>query len=214
MHILLKLLTASKRVLADRQGVTAVEFALVSPILIILMFGAIEMSNLLIADTKLRAATAGVADLITQKSDGEITTTNLQMANYAARLIMAPLPSVTDGQPRFAMIVTNYATDSDGNTTVAWTRLLDPSAPTTPTLSTVLGISPPNCGPATLPDGLAVERNQVIGVTSVYEWRPWFGFIFNDNIRIAGQNYSMPRFSASLTANFGGSGGGNCTPTP
>lgn len=212
MRFLLNILHAPRRTLADQQGVTAVEFALVSPILIILMFGAIEMSNLLIADTKLRAATAGVADLITQKSDGQITTANLQMANYAARLIMAPLPSVTDGQPRFAMIVTNFTTDSDGNTTIAWTRALNPAAPATPTLSTVLGISPPNCGSATLPDGLAVERNQVIGVTSVYEWHPWFGFIFSESIRIAGQNYSMPRFSASLTANFGGSGGGNCTP--
>jgi Flp pilus assembly pilin Flp len=55
--------------LQQRQdGVAAVEFALITPLLVMLFFGAVEMSNLLIADSRLRNVAGSLSDLITQKN--------------------------------------------------------------------------------------------------------------------------------------------------
>ena len=57
-----------RRLIADRRGVSAVEFALVAPILVLLYFGLVELSQAATADRRLAHATSAVGDLVAQAS--------------------------------------------------------------------------------------------------------------------------------------------------
>ena len=57
------------RWLGDRSGSVVVEFALVVPILLTLLLGAVETVNLLRVDSKVQNVAFATGDLITQKKD-------------------------------------------------------------------------------------------------------------------------------------------------
>lgn len=209
MHLLLKKSAPRPTVLSDDKGVAAVEFALIAPLLVTLVFGAIELSNMLLADTKLRSAVASVSDLITQKADGTITSANLQMANYAALIIMAPVKTVDGSMPLLGLRVTNFDTTKQGTppttkTKVWWSVTLDSLPPNNPMTTPTMGMTPtPRCTaaivPTDLPAGLNTDRNQVIKVEGKYLWKPWFTVIFpSSGITLSTVNYNLPRFSIGL----------------
>lgn len=210
MHFLLKKQAAlPTRVLSDNRGVAAVEFAFIAPLLVTLVFGVIELSNMLLADTKLRSAVSSVSDLITQKADGTITSANLQMANYAALIIMAPVDVLDGTAPLLGLRVTNYDTNMYGappvlKTKVWWSVTLDSSPPNSPMTTATMGMTPtPRCTtaviPTDLPAGLNTVRNQVVKVEGKYLWKPWFTVIFPaTGITLSTVNYNLPRFSIGL----------------
>jgi len=76
--------------LSNRSGVSAIEFALVLPIMITLLFGSIEVTQLLSLNRKLIAATQTVADLISQDTSASIA--SVTDAARAAELILLPFP--------------------------------------------------------------------------------------------------------------------------
>lgn len=209
MHLLLKKSAPRPTVLSDDKGVAAVEFAIIAPLLITLVFGVIELSNMLLADTKLRSAVASVSDLITQKADGTITSANLQMANYAALIIMAPVKVLDGSTPLLGMRITDYDTNMYGTpselkTKVWWSVTIDSQPPNAPMTTATMGMAPtPRCTnaviPTDLPTGLNTVRNQVIKVEGKYLWKPWFTVIFPAaGITLSTVNYNLPRFSIGL----------------
>lgn len=56
------------RLRRDARGVSAVEFALIAPVLVIFYFGCIEVSTMLITDRKVTGTAASVADLTARAS--------------------------------------------------------------------------------------------------------------------------------------------------
>lgn len=188
------------RLARDDRGVAAVEFALLAPLLILFFFGVIEVSNLLIADTKMRSVAANVADLITQDSDGSVNNANLQEAAIAAQRIMSPLSTtMLDPNANLGVLVTNYKTDSIGTTTVRWSRLL-PNQGQSGSIGGIVNLSTKPCTDnGSLPTGLATVSNDVVKVEVVYLWRPWFTSIFRVSpFRLHAVNYNMPRYVSQL----------------
>ncbi len=185
----------------DTRGVAAVEFALLLPVLVALFFGAVELSNLLIADSRLRNAAASVADLITQKSDGVITANSLNIANIAATEIMRPLPVTAGGNPILAILVTNFRSTGPTTANVEWSRIIAGGL-ANPTTATTLGLSVLPCADTSLPSALASSLNaldvDVVKVTARYRWTPWFAVIYSGSITLTSTNYNMPRYSLQL----------------
>ena len=64
---LTRLTEALQRFRGNRDGVGAVEFALIAPILIVLYIGSLEVSVAMSVNKKLARASSSVADLVTQK---------------------------------------------------------------------------------------------------------------------------------------------------
>ncbi len=179
------------QLIRNTEGVAATEFALIAPILILLFLGVVEVSNLLVADMKLRAAASSVADLITQDSDGSITTGDLTLVGVAAQQIMAPL-SVSGS--RLNLTVTDYQISSaSGNpVSVRWRRFYTPPAAPVAT-------STPACDGTGLPATLkATTLNDVVRVDASYVWTPMFIRIFSASITLRTTNYNMPRYSLTL----------------
>ncbi|MCR4377032.1 MAG: pilus assembly protein [Rhodospirillales bacterium] len=80
---------ALKCMLHHDDGIAATEFALILPILLLVLMGTIELTNALAAKRKLLNATQTAADLIGQETD--VTSADLSTIYLAARLTMSPV---------------------------------------------------------------------------------------------------------------------------
>ena len=202
----------------NQSGMAAVEFALILPVLVLMFFGAVELSNLLLADNKLRAAAAGAADLVTQDSDGTITQTELVQVTTAVTEIMRPM--VVDAS-RLSLVITDYrVTPATKVINVAWSRMLRPSLLPVPNGTPgVNGMQASTCtnnsgsdgsgSLISLPVSLSVDSggnavtNDIVRVDAVYTWIPWFSVIFSSGISLHATNYFMPRYSIALAPGTG-----------
>jgi Flp pilus assembly protein TadG len=82
-----------RRLIGDDRGVSAVEFAIVAPILIIFYFGVTELCQGFMAQKRMGHVSAIVADMITQQQTVNVETLNDIMA--VGEVIMQPFPTAS-----------------------------------------------------------------------------------------------------------------------
>jgi Flp pilus assembly protein TadG len=105
------------RIVADRAGTAAVEFALIMPLFATLFFGTFEVATLLLADMKLTAAAQAAADLAARapSSSGYLKISDFTDMTNAVSQVMTPLPTTTRLKIAYASVT--YGT---GTPVVAW----------------------------------------------------------------------------------------------
>ncbi len=81
-----------RRVWGHRAGVVSTEFALITPVLILLWSGLIEVSHMMMVSSRVVAASQTAADLLAR--DTCVTTLEMNDLFAALDLIMTPYPSV------------------------------------------------------------------------------------------------------------------------
>ncbi len=101
------------RFLTDRRGVSAVEFALLLPVLIVLLLGMSDVVPAVIARYQFNHATASFGDLATEYS--QMQTGDMVNVFSAASDVLAPLSSTT-----LAVRLTNIYSDGNGHAYVYW----------------------------------------------------------------------------------------------
>src|SRR4029450_10857561 len=96
----------------DRRGVSAVEFAMILPLMLTLYLGAVEVSQGIGTDRKVTMTTRTVADLASQVTN----ITNADMTNMlaASTAVMTPYPTAT-----LQITVSSVQIDAPGNATGA-----------------------------------------------------------------------------------------------
>lgn len=109
------LLTFLRRARGDRRGVTAVEFALIAPVLISFYVCCVEISLMLQADRKVTSVASAVGDLVAQ--DDRVSADEIDDIFTVARAIMVPFDSTW-----MRMRVSSIGMDTDGTTHVRWSR--------------------------------------------------------------------------------------------
>src|SRR5215217_2949563 len=97
-------------------GVAAVEFALILPIMLLVYVGSVEASALITMDRRVQSVAGAVGDLVA-RSDGSIPAATLTDYFRAAGAIMTPYPPAALRQ-----VVTQVNVAANGTTTVAWSR--------------------------------------------------------------------------------------------
>lgn len=102
-----------KRLIRNEDGLGAVEFALLVPVLLALYVGAVELSTAMTIDKKVSKASAVATDIISQLETVDQTT--LQEMVGIAQAIVAPYDSSSLG-----MQVVGIEVDSAGTPTIAW----------------------------------------------------------------------------------------------
>lgn len=97
----------------DQEGVSAIEFALIAPLLVLLYFGGIELSFLMQADRRVTTVAATLGDL----SSRATSLNNNDMADIFAASDQLLLPL----DPSIAQLrISNLVSDASGQITVAW----------------------------------------------------------------------------------------------
>ncbi|ATC30932.1 pilus assembly protein [Caulobacter vibrioides] len=99
----------------DKRGVSAVEFALIAPVMIIMYCGLAEVTQAMMAQRRLSNIASQIGDLVAQSSQ---TGPNKMTDVFTiGSIIMAPFPTAP-----LKMCVASVTSDSTGRDTVAWSR--------------------------------------------------------------------------------------------
>lgn len=182
MNYVLRSLELTKRKLAglagDERGVSAVEFAMMLPLMLTLYLGAVELSQGVGADRKVTLTARTVADLVSQTSS--INNADMTNSLNAAAAVMAPYPI-----GNLKVTVSSIQIDSSGKATVVWSDTLNGAARAVN--STV-----------TLPSALAVPNTWLIWSEVQYSYKPTIGYVISGTLTLKDQSFMAPRLSADV----------------
>ena len=162
-----------KRLRGDRRGVSAVEFALLAPIMIAFYFGLCEFCQAFMAQQRMGHTSATVADLVTQ-TEG-VTRADINDIFSVGELIMAPFPADALRQR-----ITSLTMDNRGRVKVDWS-LGD-------------GMDPLGDGErVTIPSGLITEGESVVMTEVEYDFDSPVDFVLPQATEFSNTYYLRPR---------------------
>jgi Flp pilus assembly protein TadG len=191
----------AKRLACSRQGVAAVEFAFVAPVLLALYFVTLEVSHAIETNKKVGRAASMIADLVTQQSC--VTSTSLDAIMQIGEATLQPYD-----RSQLAVHVTGIRI-SDEDTpkvTVAWSRMMAATGATGPDPDEKAD------DPTTVPSELKIRNTFLVRVQTTLDYRPIIAWSADakqtlglmaafDNINMAEQYYLRPRMSNSIDYN-------------
>jgi len=174
-----RLRRALSRFAADRRGVSAVEFAMLLPLMVTLYLGGVEVSQGIGIDRKVTLTTRTVADLASQVSN----ITNADMTNIlnASTSVISPYPA---GQLK--IVISCLKIDSNGKATVEWSDAKN-------------GTARAKGSGVTLPSALAVPSTSLIYSEVSYSYKPVIGYVITGTLSLADEIYMRPRLSDTVT---------------
>jgi Flp pilus assembly protein TadG len=159
----------------DEQGISAVEFALLLPLMVALYLGVVEISQAIGASRKVTLTTRTVADLVSQVSS--VNNTDMTNSLNAASTVMAPFSS-----SNLKVVVTSVTIDSTGKATVAWSDTLN-------------GTARSKGSTVTLPTALNIANTSLIWSEVQYSYKPVVGYYITGTLTLKDQIYMRPRLS-------------------
>lgn len=166
------------RLRRDRRGVSAVEFAILAPVMLTLFLGSVEATQGIAADRKVELTAHTLADLATQYTD----ITDADMANIlaAGQAILAPYPTAG-----LQEVVSEIAINNQGAGTVVWSDTLGGTALAAGTTVSV-------------PTALAVPNTYLMLAQVQYSYNPTYGYVMTGAITLSDQSSMRPRESTSV----------------
>jgi len=155
------------------KGVSAVEFALIAPLMVLIYFGCIELSFLMRMDRRVTSTSSSLGDLTARLA----TVTDDDMAEMfaAAKVMMQPYDAEA-GSMRISSIVD----DGDGVTKVAW--------------SDAYAMTPLSEGSVvTVPDGIIPSPGSAIVAEVQFNYQSPFGYVLKLERTVSDKFYLRPR---------------------
>ena len=157
-----------------KKGLAAVEFALIAPMMITLLFGSIEVIDALGTNRRAQNVASSIADVTSR--DTEISNAELTGLWTAANLLMFPDDGSTI-QVRISCISINSATDarvvwSEGHNGYA-ARAANSTVP--------------------LPSAMMTVGSSIIMAETIYEYHPPLRFLFGNNVNMDNVSYRRSR---------------------
>jgi Flp pilus assembly protein TadG len=171
--------TSFTRFARDRRGVSAVEFAMLLPLMMTLYLGAVEISQGVGIDRKVTLTTRTVADLASQVS----SINNADMTNMlnASASVVQPYDS-----SKLKVTVSAVTIDANGNAKISWSDTLNGS-------KRAVGSA------VTLPAALNIANTTLIWSEVSYSYKPTIGYVVTGTLNLSDQIYMRPRLSDTVT---------------
>ena len=164
---------------ADDRGVSAVEFAMLLPVMITLYLGTVELSQGIAADRKVAMTARTAADLVSQVS--AVNTGDMTNVMNASSTVMAPYSSAN-----LKVTVTSVTIDANSVAKVAWS-------------CTYHGTARAVGSTISLPTALVVPSSTLIWSEVSYSYKPTVGYLITGTLQLKDQIYMRPRLSDSVT---------------
>ena len=144
-----------------RAGLAALEFALIAPIMLFILFGAVELTNALNAVRRVENLAASIADVISR--DTAVTDAEIEDIWHATEPLMFP-----DNPIGARIRITSILVEDATTARVVWSEGHGGLAGLTPD-STI-----------TLPPAMRIPGRGVIMTDVVYPYDPVLSFVFGD----------------------------------
>jgi Flp pilus assembly protein TadG len=188
---------------ANNRGVASIEFAIVLPVMLSLLFATYELTQYVRAQLKVDSAAQAIADMVAQQAAGVTSGTSGSLGNFcsAGGLMMTPLPVGTSGTSSnsagaFTLAVASVTNYTSGGVTIDWES--DRSCTATATAlgsgATTLATSPTNLIPTAGTPG-----DSVIIATVTYVYDSPIQYFFPGLITLTHTAFARPRNDGVVT---------------
>jgi Flp pilus assembly protein TadG len=164
----------------DRRGTSALEFALLLPVMLTLYVAGTEISNAIAIDRKVTIAARTVTDLVSRA--GSISTADMSDILAASAAVIAPyIPN------NLTVTVSEIYIDNNGNATVSGFSCSYQGTPRT------IG------QPVTLPSQLTVNNSYLIWGEAQYNYTPPIAYVISGTLNLKDQIFMSPRMTSSVS---------------
>jgi Flp pilus assembly protein TadG len=169
----------------DRNGVAAIEFAMIVPIMLVLFFGTVEFSSGIAVDRKVTLIARTFSDLVSQNTS--VNDTNLSNFFSASCAIMSPYagppPCTPANNPTNAVISELYVDPVSHKAIVQWSKAYQGGA-----------VRTAGTAVTTVPTSLLVDKTYLIFSEVSYLYKPTVGYVMaKAGINLSDVAYTRPR---------------------
>lgn len=167
------------RLIRDRRGLAAVEFALTLPFLLLIYFGGVELTQGVTLNRQVALTSTTLATIVSQYTTISAST---QLADIlsASTQILAPYGS---GTPK--VVVSLITIDANKNATITWSQTLHGTAHIVN-------------APVTVPPNLDIANTTLILSETSYAYAPAFDFMGAGPFNLYASIYMVPRESTTI----------------
>jgi Flp pilus assembly protein TadG len=165
---------------ADRRGTSAIEFALLLPVMLTLYVAGTEISNAIAIDRKVTLTARTVTDLVSRAST--ISTADMSDILGASAAVISPYIS-----NNLTFTVSEIYIDNNGNAKVWGFSCSYQGTPRT------IG------EPVTLPPQLTVNNSYLIWGEAQYNYTPPIAYVISGTLNLKDQIFMSPRMSSSVS---------------
>jgi Flp pilus assembly protein TadG len=164
-----------RRFLDESGGVSAVEFALVLPLMLTLYLGSVEVSQAISASRKVTLVSRTIADLTSQSAT--ITTAKMTDFLNASSAIVSPFAA-----SNLKVTVSCVAIDATGKATIKWSETLNGTKRAVDSeVSVNNALKVPN------------KTSQLLWSEAQYDYKPPIGYVITGTMTLKDQMYMSPR---------------------
>ena len=156
----------------------AAEFALILPVMLVLVFGSIEVTNALICKTDVSTMAGTASDLVAQET--QVGQTDINNVFSALSAMLYPYSTTSAG-----IVITSVIDDGHGGGKVDWSQAYN-------------GIPRSKGTPVTVPTGLITTGGSVIMSEVTYTYTPVSTWLVKYPITMSNRFYSHPRRVAQV----------------
>jgi Flp pilus assembly protein TadG len=162
----------------DLRGVSAIEFALLLPVMLTLYIAGVEISNAIAIDRKVTITARTVTDLVSRATS--VSTADMSDILTGSAAVIAPYVPT-----HVAFTVSQIYIDNNGNATISWSCTYQGTARTPGQAVTV-------------PSQLVTNNSYLIWGEAQYSYTPPIGYVISGTLTLQDQIYMAPRMSASV----------------